>query len=108
MKILMIAENDPAGTAISFTKALNRYTEHSCRLITKEIRYNFMFEKDIHLPWLEKNQLDKIEILLKDSDIFHFHMTLDENTSLGPFKPKEYMQGKGIIHHHHGLSLIHI
>jgi glycosyltransferase involved in cell wall biosynthesis len=102
MKILMIAENDPAGTAISFTKAINRYTGHTCRLITKEIRYNFIFEKDIHLPWLEENQTDKIESLLKNSDIFHFHMTIDENISLGPFKPKDYMSNKGIVHHHHG------
>ncbi len=102
MKILMIAENDPAGTAISFTKAINRYTAHSCRLITRQIRYNFMFEKDIHLPWLEEDQLDEVEDLLKKSDIYHFHMISDENISLGPFKPKEYMRGKRIIHHHHG------
>lgn len=102
MRILMIAVNDPAGTAIEFTKAINKYTEYSCRLITKEIRYNFMFEKDLHLPWLEKDDWDEVEHLLKNSDVFHFHMTADEYTSLGPFRPVEYIKGKMIFHHHHG------
>jgi hypothetical protein len=102
MKILMIAINDPAGTAILFTKAINRYTEHTCRLITKETRYNHLFEKDLHLPWLKDDQMGEIEQLLRDSDIFHFHMTADEETELGPFKVKEFIAGKTIVHHHHG------
>ncbi len=102
MRILMIAINDPAGTAIEFTKAINRYTRHTCRLITKEIRYNFMFEKDIHLPWVDADGWDKVEELLKTSDVFHFHMTADEDIELGPFRPRDYMQGKTIVHHHHG------
>ena len=102
MQILMIAINDPAGTAIEFTRAINRFTEHTCRLITKEIRYNFMFEKDLHLPWLDEKGWDEIERLLKTSDIFHFHMTADEYIELGPFKPVDYMKGKLFVHHHHG------
>ncbi len=103
MKLLMITINDPAGTAINFTKAINKYTEHSCRLITKEIRYNFMFEKDIHIPWIKtKEEWDEVEYLLKDSDIFHFHMTADEEIELGPFKVKDYIKDKIIVHHHHG------
>jgi hypothetical protein len=102
MRILMIAINDPAGTAIEFTKAINKYTHHTCRLITKEIRYNFMFEKDIHLPWLDENGWEEVESLLKKSDVFHFHMTADEYTELGPFLPKDYIKGKQIVHHHHG------
>lgn len=99
----MIAINDPAGTAIAFTKAINRHTEHSCRLITKEIRYNFMFEKDLHLPWIKgADGWDEVETLLRTSDVFHFHMTADEYTELGPFFPKDYMKGKTIVHHHHG------
>ena len=98
----MIAINDPAGTAIEFTKAINKYTEHTCRLITKEIRYNFMFEKDIHLPWLDQNGWDEVNDLLKTSNVFHFHMTADEDIELGPFKPRDYMKGKVIVHHHHG------
>ena len=62
MNILMIAINDPAGAAIAFTKAINCYTEHTCRLVTKEIRFNFMFEKDLHLPWLDKPDLVAREI----------------------------------------------
>lgn len=102
MRILMIAVNDPAGTAIEFTKAINRYTEHSCRLITKEIRYNFMFEKDLHLPWLGANGWGEVEALLKNSDVYHFHMTADEHIDLGPFKPVDYLKGKRVVHHHHG------
>jgi hypothetical protein len=103
MKILMITINDPAGVAINFTKAINKYTEHRCRLITKEIRYNFMYEKDIHLPWInKKEQWDEVEHLLKTSDIFHFHMAADENIELGPFKVKDYIKGKMLVHHHHG------
>ncbi len=102
MRILMIAINDPAGTAIQFTNAINRYSEHTCRLITKEIRYNFMFEKDLHLPWLGNNQWNEIEELLRVSDIFHFHMTADEYIDLGPFKPIDFIQGKRVVHHHHG------
>jgi hypothetical protein len=102
MRILMIAINDPAGTAIEFTKAINRYTGHTCRLITKEIRYNFMFEKDLHLPWLDKDGWDEVAELLETSDVFHFHMTADEHIELGPFRPVDYMNGKIIVHHHHG------
>jgi len=102
MRILMIAINDPAGTAIEFTKAINKHTKHTCRLITKEIRYNFMFEKDLHLPWLDKIGWDEVEDLLKNSDVFHFHMTADEYIELGPFRPVDYMRGKIIVHHHHG------
>lgn len=102
MKILMIAINDPAGTAIEFTKAINTYTEHTCRLITKEIRYNFLFGKDLHLPWLDETGWAEVEELLRTSDVFHFHMTADEDIDLGPFRPKEFMPGKLIVHHHHG------
>lgn len=99
----MIAINDPAGTAINFTNAINQYTEHRCRLITKEIRYNFMYEKDIHIPWIKtKKEWEEIEYLLKESDIIHFHMTADEDITLGPFKVKDYIKGKIIVHHHHG------
>lgn len=102
MNILMIAINDPAGTAIAFTRAINKYTDHTCRLITKEIRYNFMFEKDLHLPWLDEAGWEEVERLLRTSDVFHFHMTADEFTDLGPFRPTDYLSGKTIVHHHHG------
>ena len=102
MNILMITINDPAGTAIAFTNAINRYTEHTCRLITKELRYNFMFDKDLHIPWLKRDGWDEVEHLLVESDIFHFHMTADEHLELGPFKVRDYVPGKRIVHHHHG------
>ena len=102
MNILMIAINDPAGMGIAFTNAINRYSEHRCRLITKEIRYNFMFEKDLHLPWLTQDGWEEVEELLKKSDVFHFHMTADEDLELGPFRPADYLRGKVIVHHHHG------
>lgn len=61
-----------------------------------------MFEKDLHLPWLDQEGWDEVETLLKTTDVFHFHMTADEFIELGPFRPVDYMRGKVIVHHHHG------
>ncbi len=102
MNIVMITENDPAGTAIAFTKALNTYTPHNCRLITTEIRYNFMFEKDLHIPSLDSDGMEEVEQVLRDADILHFHMLADENLPLGPVDIRDHMKGKKIVHHHHG------
>jgi glycosyltransferase involved in cell wall biosynthesis len=102
MNILMITENDPAGMGIAFTHAINRHTEHNCRLITTATKYNFEFEKDLHVPDLNEEGFEEIEILLKKADIIHFHILADENIALGPIKPKDYIHGKKIIHHHHG------
>lgn len=100
MRILMITTNDPAGTAINFTNALNRYTPHRCRLVTTEIRYNFMFKKDLHIPWMSR--FDELYALLKEADVFHFHMTADEHLQLGPYRVRDFIKGKKIVHHHHG------
>lgn len=61
-----------------------------------------MFEKDLHLPWLDEDGWGEVEELLKTSDVFHFHMTADEYIELGPFKPVDYLRGKLVVHHHHG------
>lgn len=98
----MITANDPAGTGIMFSNAINRYTPHKCRLITTEHRYNFMFKKDIHIPNLKEDEFDEVERLLNEADIFHFHMLSDENIKLGPFLVKDYIGDKKILHHHHG------
>jgi len=102
MKIVMIAINDPAGTAISFTKAINRYTKHSCRLITTATRYNFDFEKDLHVPDFEGPEFDEVVQILREADIIHFHTLADELLPLGPLSIKDYLSGKKILHHHHG------
>lgn len=102
MNILMITTNDPAGMGIAFTNAINRYTEHTCRLITSQERYGIDFEKDIHLPDIHDDDFDEVEQLLKDADIFHFHMLQDENSCLGPLVIRDYIKGKKILHHHHG------
>ena len=102
MKILMIAINDPAGTAINFTKAINKYTEHTCRLITTATKYNFEFETDIHLPAIRDDEFDEIEELLKNADIIHFHTLADEHLPLGPVDIKNFLKDKKIVHHHHG------
>lgn len=102
MRILMMAINDPAGMGIALTKGINKHTGHTCRLVTREIRYNFMFEKDLHLPWLDASGLEEVSELINESDIFHFHMTADENTPFGPFLPAEHMMNKALVHHHHG------
>ncbi len=102
MNILMISENDPAGMGIAFTNAINRHTEHACRLITTTTRYNFGFEKDLHVPDLDEEGFAQISELLKKADILHFHLLADENTELGPVRTKEFIAGKAILHHHHG------
>jgi hypothetical protein len=98
----MIAENDPAGTAIAFANCVNRYTEHSARLITLQTRYNVNFESDLHIPDIIGDDFSEVEALLTESDIIHFHMLPDENIVLGPLLIREYIKGKGLLHHHHG------
>lgn len=102
MRILMMAVNDPAGMAIAFATALNRHTQHTCRLVTLETRYNHGWKQDLHLPDLDPRDLCEVEHLLRTSDVFHFHMTADEDLPLGPFLPRDHMAGKLIVHHHHG------
>ena len=98
----MITENDPAGMGIAFTNAINRYSEHACRLITTTTRYKFGTEKDLHLPALDEERFGEISELLKKADILHFHQLADENTELGPIRTKDFITGKAILHHHHG------
>lgn len=102
MRILMFAINDPAGTAIQFCKAINRHTAHEARLATLETRYAHSWEKDIHLPDLGPDGIEELRLLMEEADIFHFHMTCDEHQSFGPLKPADFMQGKAVVHHHHG------
>jgi len=98
----MITENDPAGMGIAFTNAINRYSEHTCRLITTTTRYNFGTEKDLHVPVLDEEGFGEISELLQKADVLHFHLLADENTELGPIRAKEFIAGKAILHHHHG------
>jgi glycosyltransferase involved in cell wall biosynthesis len=98
----MITANDPAGMGIAFTNALNRYTEHRCRLITTAEKYGFGYETDLHLPDILDDDFGEVEQLLKDADIIHFHVLNDENSHLGPFVIRDFIKGKKILHHHHG------
>ncbi len=102
MRILMMGINDPAGTAVLFKRALEAHTEHTCRVVTLETRYTHAWDKDLHLPDLDTAGLDELEGLLRASDVFHFHMTADENLQLGPFRPRDFLTGKAVVHHHHG------
>lgn len=102
MRVLMITANDPAGMGIAFTNAINRYTEHTCRLITTAEKYGFDYEKDIHIPDIEDDDFEEIDRLLREADIIHFHILADESMELGPIKVKDYIRGKRVLHHHHG------
>lgn len=101
MKILMLGQNDPAGMMVAFANAINRYTEHSARAISMRTVYSLDFEYDIELPRL-KEDFSEVEHLLKTSDIFHFHMLMDENYQLGPLEIRNYIKGKKLLYHHHG------
>ncbi len=102
MNILMFAINDPAGTAIQFCKAINRHFNHTARLVTLETRYTHSWEKDLHIPDLGVDGMEEVRILMEEADVFHFHMTCDEQQMFGEHLPADYMQGKAIVHHHHG------
>jgi len=102
MRIVMLTTNDPAGMGIAFTKAINRYSSHRCRLITTAERYNFGYETDLHLPDLDPDGFDEVADELRNADLIHFHILADETMELGSIKVKDYVHGKRIIHHHHG------
>lgn len=103
MNILMIGRSDPAGMMIAFANGLNRYSDHTARVITFEAPKEPTYDIDILVSQcLEKEDFGEIEWLLKNSDIIHFHMLIDENVMIGPLCVRDYMHGKTIIHHHHG------
>ncbi|WP_027186564.1 glycosyltransferase [Desulfovibrio inopinatus] len=103
MRIVMITENDPAGVCSLLRRALTRHTDHSCRIVTLELRYNHLYEKDLHVPWLDDAGLEELESVLDEADVFHFHMLADEHMQLGPFTAAQFLDDKKrIVHHHHG------
>jgi hypothetical protein len=102
MLILMLAVNDPAGTAIQFAKAVNRHSDHVVRVVTLETRYTHSWEKDLHIPDLGPDGVEEVRILMEEADVFHFHMICDENQPFGPHLPADYLKGKAVVHHHHG------
>lgn len=102
MNILMITDNDPAGMGIAFTNAINRFSEHTCRLITSAEKYGLGYETDIHLPDINDDDFDEVAHLLETADIIHFHVLRDENSHLGPLVIKDFIKGKKLLHHHHG------
>ncbi|MCB0324767.1 MAG: hypothetical protein KDD69_14390, partial [Bdellovibrionales bacterium] len=102
MQILMIGQNDPAGMMIAFANAINRYTEHRARVISLRTMYALDLEYDIELPRIQNDDFGEVEHLLKTSDIFHFHMLMDERHQLGPLQIRDYISGKALLHHHHG------
>lgn len=103
MNIVMLTENDPAGMGIAFTHAINRYSEHNCRLVSSQERYGINFEKDIYVPDIKGDDgFQVLDGILRDADIFHFHILSDETMTIGPLCVKDYVKGKRLIHHHHG------
>ena len=99
MNILSIANNDPAGAAINFTNAINRYTNHRARLITLDANYG-NFQRDLHIP--DIRDLSEVEYLLTNTDILHLHMIVDDETMLGHLRIGDYVRDKIVVHHHHG------
>lgn len=102
MRILMLAENDPAGAAIRLCRAVNAHTPHRCRLATTQTRYNHAWEPDLHVPDLDARGLAELQDWLTRADVFHFHLVSDELTPFGPFVPRDFLAGKTLVHHHHG------
>ena len=102
MRIVMIAENDPAGVGSLLKNALHRHTEHTCRLVTTQTRYTHAWEKDLHVPDLNAAGREELEAALEAADIFHFHMLADEHMPLGHVTAAPFLRGKAVVHHHHG------
>lgn len=102
MKILMLGLNDPAGMMIAFANAINRYSEHTARVVSIRSVYRMNYEYDIELARIRDDDFGEIEYLLDTSDIFHFHMLMDESYQIGPFLVKDHIAGKALVHHHHG------
>ena len=101
MKILKFASTDPAGMAIRFTNAINRYTEHRARLVTFGTVYSVDFETDLHVPELREDYAEVVA-LCEEADVIHFHNMIDENWPLGPHVLRDLVRGKPIIYHEHG------
>lgn len=107
LEIVMIAENDPAGTAGLFRAALHRHTPHRCRLITWQRRYVCDFPADLHLADLPVGEWTRIGQILRRADVWHFHMLADESLTLGPHALQEILAAcaanpPAIVRHHHG------
>ena len=101
MQIVMLAENDPAGTAIQLKRAINNHTSHTCRLVTWETRYNCNFDCDIHLP--NFRNIDFVYDLIREADVLHLHMLVTLNTCIGKFKLGDLVSPTcHIVNHHHG------
>jgi hypothetical protein len=99
MDILMMTSTDPAGTAILFAQAINRFTQHTCRLITTERIEAFACDYDLHVAY---DNLQEVRHLLRHSDVFHFHKTFEEELELGPYRVADYVRGKRVVYHLHG------
>lgn len=102
MRILMLADNDPAGTLILFSRAINALTDHNCRVATLCKRYNCEFDTDFYVPNLDEAGMAELGEAFRNSDVFHFHMTADEHMRFGPYLPADFLDGKAVVHHHHG------
>jgi hypothetical protein len=96
----MVTTYDPAGSAIHLSRAVDRCSPHECRLVTTKACSPFEFEADIHVPDL--TGFDELEEILKEADLFHFHLDADEHLSFGPFAIADFLRGQAIVHHHHG------
>lgn len=111
MKIAMVCQLfDPALAAERLYRAINRYTKHSCRLVVGrktilkgEDGKDFQFNRteDVMLSGWE--EVRKVEQLLKDMDIIHFH-DVDWAYDTGPpsINWKAVLPGKKLVWHGHG------
>lgn len=97
----MLGLNDLAGMMIAFSQAINRFTEHTARVISYRTMYVQNYEADIELPKID-DDWDEVEELLRNADVFHFHMLLDETYQVGPFHLSDFVAGKALLYHHHG------
>jgi len=78
-RVLLIAIYDNAGQMIELCKALNKYTEHDARCITKTQTY-LNYETDIYLPDYDTpTGMLELRSLLSDRDFFIFSEFLPDD-----------------------------
>jgi len=102
MLILNITSTDPAGSVMNLVKAVNRYTKHKARLITTHRILKFDFDYDI---WQVKDDLNEVEYLLNNADVFHLHKIDEDYILYDRFLVKDFTKGKPIFYHHHGNKI---
>ena len=101
MKILSIGNFDPAGISIMLAKAINGYTEHTCRsIVVSDVSWGW--EHDIIIDKV-RDDFEEVRSLIEEADVLHFNNgDWDDMFFFGPIKWKDHIWGKKVVVYHIG------